>query len=64
VLPFDRASDAVNGVVPKADVPATPAYSSEAAIGIIKTLDVTRAFQLRKVVADILEERRDSRSTG
>jgi hypothetical protein len=41
-----------------------PAYSSEAAIAIVKKLDVPRALQLRKVVADILEARRDSQSTG
>jgi hypothetical protein len=56
--------DAVNGVVPNADAPADPAYSREAAINIVKKLDVTLGLQLRKIVAAHLEARRDSRFTG
>ena len=56
--------DAVNGVVAKADAPAAPTYSSEAALNIVKKLDVTLGLQLRKVVAAHLEARRDSRFTG
>ena len=58
------AMDAVNGVLPNADAPAAPTYSSEAAINIVKKLDVTLGLQLRKVVAAHLEARRDSRFTG
>ena len=40
--------DAVNGVVPKADASAAPASSSEAAIAIVKKLDVTLGLRLRE----------------
>ena len=56
--------DAVNGGVPNADAPAAPAYSSEAAINIVKKLDVTLGLRLREFVAATLEARRDSRFAG
>jgi hypothetical protein len=56
--------DAVNGVVPKADAPAAPAYSSEAAIAIVKKLDVTLGLRLREFTLATLEARRDRRFAG
>jgi hypothetical protein len=56
--------DAVNGVVLKADAPAATAYSSEAAIAIVKKLDVTLGLRLRAFTLATLEARRDCRFAG
>ena len=56
--------DAVNGVMPNADAPAAPVYNSEAAINLVKKLDVTLGLRLREFTLATLEARRDRRFAG
>jgi hypothetical protein len=56
--------DAVHGTVPNADAPPERASSSEAAIAIVKKLDVTLGLRLREFTLATLEARRDRRFGG
>jgi hypothetical protein len=56
--------DTINGVVPNADAPPDRAYSSEAAVAIVKKLDVTLGLRLREFTLATLEARRDRRFAG
>jgi hypothetical protein len=50
--------DALN-MMPNASATPDPVYSSEAAISIVKQMDVTLAMRLRQLTSDMLEARRD-----
>ena len=56
--------DVIRGTVPNADAPPNPAYSSEAAINIVKKLDVTLGLKLRQFTAAAFEAHRDRRFSG
>jgi hypothetical protein len=55
--------DAVHGNVPNADAAPDQAYASDAAVSMVKKLDVTLGLRLREFAAATLEARRNRRFT-
>ena len=52
----------MNGVVPDAESTTDPAYTTGAAIEIVKKLDVSLGFRLREIATEVLEARRKRRA--